>query len=274
MKAILSTTYDDQYLFYIPITTWLWNKLGVDVICFFPSIDRCHLLEWHEKNGKKTTLISGVLHSLESGWHFEYFSAPKHKESTYAQCSRIYAACLDLPEDEILITSDIDMGLFKLPTYIQAITIFGADLVPVGQYPMCYASGTAKDWRIEMNIGGKTYQEGLDELLGGVEADHFRGNYWAKDQETLFNKLGDRAILVDRARPGTQFASNRIDRDDAYFMERLSPDIIDYHFHRPGYTGENFQKILSVIKYFYPYEDFQWMMEYQQQYLSLINKSK
>lgn len=34
MKAIISTTYSDQYLWYLPLTVWAWNKLGVDVVCF------------------------------------------------------------------------------------------------------------------------------------------------------------------------------------------------------------------------------------------------
>ena len=37
MKTIISTTYNDNYLFFLPITIWSWNKLGVDVICFMPK---------------------------------------------------------------------------------------------------------------------------------------------------------------------------------------------------------------------------------------------
>ena len=37
MKAILSSTYDDKYLWNLPLVTWCWNKLGIDVICFLPE---------------------------------------------------------------------------------------------------------------------------------------------------------------------------------------------------------------------------------------------
>jgi hypothetical protein len=265
MKAIISSTFDDQYLFYLPITAWCWNKLGVDVICFIPI----HSLPID--NGRKVNLIQ----EMPSEFKFELFKSLKHKEATYAQCSRLYASSLNLPEDEVLITSDIDMLVFNLPISHRVgdkVSVLGYDLVPEGQLPMCYASGTAKGWRGAMKVNGRSAQECLDDLLGGVEAEHFRGNYWSKDQETLYNNLSETKFwdLIPRAKPGTQFATKRIDRDDAYFLDRLSPDIIDYHCHRPGYTDDNFQKILSVISYFYPNEDLTWMKEYRQQYLKLI----
>lgn len=263
MKAIISSTYDDNYLFSLPITTWCWNKLGVDVICFMP--DRLNLPYLKYKL---------VIETVEKLKFKKYkFDCPSYKEATYAQCSRLYAAALDLPEDEILIISDVDMGLFKLPPIDANLTIFGRDLVPFNQYPMCYASGAVKVWRklfkIELNI--KTYQQCLDELLGDIEADHFRGNYWGKDQETLYKQTVGEAVCIDRARPGTQFASNRYDRDDAYLLERLSPDAIDFHMPRPGYEENNFDIILKVLKYHYPNENFQWLIEYQKQYLKLVN---
>ena len=128
MKAIISSTYDDQYLFYLPITIWLCNKLGVDVICFMP---------YKDISGKKFMLVSDILTKMpnNSGNNWIYsFDCPEHKEATYAQCSRLYASCLNLPEDEILITSDIEMAIFTLFEYNTEcntkFSIFGADLVP------------------------------------------------------------------------------------------------------------------------------------------------
>lgn len=267
MKAVISSTFDNQYLFFVPITTWLWNKLGVEVICFLPNYD---FMNPDEK-------VSKVLNNLK--WlgglnRFELFSSPEHKQATYAQCSRLYGACLDLPEDEVLITSDVDMGLFSLPEQLrhpELITIFGFDLVPDKQYPMCYASGSVKQWREVMGINDNSYQEKLDSLLGGIEADHFRGNYWGKDQETLYNSLQrHNHIKIPRARPGTQFASNRYDRDDAYLLERLNPDTIDFHMPRPGYEDANFDIILKVLQYHYHYENFNWLIWYKEQYKQLL----
>lgn len=268
MKAVISSTWDDLYLFYLPITTWCWNKLGVDVICFLPRTTG--------DLPQQMILIAATQSKVGLRQKHCFFDAPEHKKATYAQCSRLYGAATGLSnDDEILITSDIDMAVFKLPPYNHdpnyPIQIFGTDLVPDGQFPMCYATAQARDWKSVMKIGDKSYQQCLDELLGHIEADHFRGNYWGKDQETLWQNACDVSMNIPRARPGTQFASCRIDRDDAYFMERLSPDIVDYHLHRPGYTQDNFDKILSVLKYFYPNDDLGWMISYHAEYLKILH---
>jgi len=276
VKAVISTTYDDKYLFFLPITTWLWNKLGVDVICFIPFGGRDN----DNGGGKRVLYLTNKMSFVRNTLYRESlicsihtFNAPEHKEATYAQCARLYAASLDLPGNEKLIVSDIDMLFFNKEllegTTDYFIYVIGNDLVPNGQYPMCYLIGTAGIWREA--IGKGTYQEHLDNLLGNIEDQHMRGNYWGKDQETSF-ELVNKVPHVFRPRTNGQnpFAQNRIDRDDAYFLERLSPDTIDYHMHRPGYEDDNFQKIIQVISYFYPNEDLTWMIEYQQIYKSLM----
>jgi len=277
MKAVISSTYDDKYLYFLPIVTWCWNKLGVDVICFLPTPE--------VKDMGKLLLISNTM--AENGMKFQghYFSSPEDKKATYSQCSRLYGACLNYLEDEILITGDVDMAMFQIPPYIDKITIFGSDLVPDGQFPMCYASGTVKEWRAAMKLRYdttppnvpdgmvlhvKSYQQCLDELLGGIECDHFRGNYWGKDQQTLWENTKDNVTLIPRARPNTQFASHRIDRDDSFYKDRLDKDIIDAHLWRPGYTEENFPKILELLQYFYPEDDFNWLKKYTEEYVKLL----
>ena len=262
MKSVISTTFDDTYLFYLPITTWCWNKLGVDVICFMPKI----------KRGVDSIKIALILDNI-SNIQIERFDCHENKEPTYAQCARIYAAALDLPEDEIMITSDIDMLVFRQPEYKkEQFFVYGHDLTPEGQYPICYLAATVKSWRSAFDIKNKTPQQCLDVLLGNIECDNMRGNYWCKDQEEVYKNITGNVMinLIARARPGTQFASNRIDRDDAFWEDRLSPDIVDYHMHRPGYTEENFKKILTVIQYFYPNENLDWMKQYRNKYVKLI----
>lgn len=267
MRAVISSTFDSKYLFFLPITTFLWNKLGVDVICFLPAMK-------FKGEQDKIYLINHAIMSHCSGLNMQYtFVCPEHKEATYAQCSRLYGACLDLPEDEILCVSDVDMVLFQVPPYVGGFTVFGSDLVPEKQYPMCYISASVKDWRSAFELNGKMYQHALDELLGHIEAEHFRGNYWGKDQEEAFNKISTSGIdvnLVPRARPQTQWATKRYDRDDAYILDRLSLDTIDYHLNRPGYEQNNFNIIMTVLKYHYPNEDFSWLEEYRRKYMELL----
>jgi hypothetical protein len=277
-KAIISSTYDNRYLYFLPIVTWCWNKLGVDVVCFMPySRD--------PMNCPNGDLVLKTIHDNNLKCDFKWFWSKEYKEATYAQCARLYAACLDLPEDEILIISDCDMGNFKIPPYENGITIFGSDLVPEGQFPMCYASGTIKQWRSAFNLNMgynsavvnndfsimvKPYQQCLDELLGNIECDNMRGNYWGKDQQTLWENTKDIATLIPRARPGTQFADNRVDRDDINWRAYVNEDLIDAHLWRPGYTDENFANIMELLTMKYPNDDFTWLVEYNSEYKKLL----
>lgn len=268
MKAVISTTYDDKYLWYLPLTTWVWNKLGVDVVCFMPYLNTT------EEN-KKIDTINHTFRKIGIKPRYAGFAAYKHKEATYAQCSRLYGACLDLPEDEVLISSDIDMLVFS-DVVCQAngdkITSYGFDLTPEEQLPMCYATAKVSTWRRVMEIDGRSYQQCLDDLLGHIECEGFRGNYWAKDQNELASKVFATKdwFLVPRAKPGTQFADRRYDRDDAYILDRLSHDTIDYHMNRPGYEERNFDIIMQVLKYHFPDEDFGWLAEYNEAYKKLL----
>jgi len=282
MKAVISTTFDDKYFHFLPLTTWAWNKLGVDVICFMPKLTADY------GDNKKFDLLMKT--KRDNGLNFccYEFDAPKHKEATYAQCSRLYGACLDLPEDEILISGDVDMLMLKLPPFTEGLfSVVGADLVPDKQVPICYLIASVKQWRSTFDlqyaaaselpneiitIKTKTYQNALDELLGDIECESFRGNYWGKDQEEAYNKISKRFAYtnVSRAKEGTQFASNRYDRDDAFILDRLNLDTIDYHMNRPGYEPQNFEIILKVLQYHYPQESFDWLIQYTEQYKALL----
>ncbi len=277
MKAIISTTYSDTYLYFLPITTWLWNKLNVDVICFMPEYISEDTGQQLLKAGKKLVLVEDTIiaHCSSKNNMEVRFRAPEHKEATYAQCSRLYAACLDLPEDEVLITGDVDMANFSIPPYVEGFTIFGTDLVPKGQVPMCYISAMVKDWRKVFDLNGKSYQEKIDELLGLVECEHFRGNYWGKDQETAYDKITNQTDIklwpITRSNGQNQFALNRADRTDLHYKDRLDRfNLIDAHLWRPGYSEENFPKILELMQFIYPDDNFDWLIDYTQKYRSLL----
>lgn len=266
MKAVISSTYDDQYLFFLPIVAWCWNKLGVDVICFLPE------LRGGLKNAAKLELaltsipVSKIEHHL--------FKCPKHKEATYAQCSRLYAAALDLPEYEVLITSDVDMAVFSNPMRVKSeddfFDILGQDLVPPGQLPICYIMGTKKTWN-RFFSKGRSLQNCLDDELAHEECLNFRGNFWSRDQELAFKNVGELFFSHLRARPGTQFASHRVDRDDINWRSYVNDDLLDAHLWRPGYTDENFANIMELLQMKYPQENFQWLIEYRENYLKLLN---
>lgn len=267
-KAVISTTLDDKYFYFLPIAAYCWNKIGVDVICFLPKVEN-----WRE-NEKITLAIDSIQLQWGGGVQIEFFKCHSHKEATYAQCSRLYAACFEIPEDEVLITGDIDMLVFGdyLKQKSAGFDIFGVDLTPPNQYPICYISASVKAWRDAMEINGRTHQQCLDDLLGSIEDQHMRGNYWAKDQEEAFNKISKHGSihLHNRAYPGTQFAMNRVDRDDHHWRERLNDGLVDAHLWRPGFSEENFPKILELLQFMFPSDNFTWLVEYTIKYRELL----
>lgn len=264
MRVILSTTPDDDYLFFLPIVTWCWNKIGVGVELFMPMSGM----------GEKSKLIGQYVR----GFNFENsvchpFSCHPDKEATYAQCSRLFGGSLDhIHDEEVLITSDIDMLVFKLPEYRGGFTIIGADLVSSGQYPICYILATKKQWEIAFEIKGRSYIECLDDLLGNENCLHMRGNLWARDQETAFKKISltQDINLVNRSNGQNQFATHRVDRTDAYWRDRVSSELVDAHLWRPGYEPNNLSNIMELMQMVYPYEDFKWLFDYSEQYKKLL----
>jgi len=291
MKAVISSTYDDKYLYFLPIVTFLWNKLGVDVICFMPSPFDNPVTA---KQVQKLALIVNAIKQENLSLSRREFSCPEHKEATYAQCSRLYGACLDLPEDEVLVTSDIDMAVFSGLIDVMGrinsddytknmMTVLGKDLVPEGQIPVCYTWASVKEWRKAFiyiygkgaydTEGVKTYQQYLDLLLGDIETENFRGNYWSKDQEELF-KIFRKTPHVEsnRSNGQNQFAQNRVDRTDTNWRAYVNDDLIDAHLWRDGYTEQNHANIMELMRMKFPNDDFEWLDLYRNAYIALLNK--
>jgi hypothetical protein len=260
MHAVISATEHDFYAFPLPITAYSWNRIGVKCIIFIPD-NYGPKLELAEKYCNENIFVE--------------FHAPEHKIPTYAQVSRLFGCCLDLPDDEVLITGDADLPVFGdylLQANDKQVHVFGADLVTGNQFPMCYLSATVKQWRSIMWAPfGFGYQFYLNELLGPIECEHFRANQWCFDQNLAFenfSKANFPVIRHNRANAPHQFATRRADRDG--WPNQISPDIIDAHLPRPGYTEENFAKILNLFQTVYRSEDFQWIIDYRNEYIKLI----
>jgi hypothetical protein len=271
MTAILSCTPDDLYLFNLPFAIHSWNKMGVKCMVFMPVAPSP--TQWEQ--GKQAA-VDAAIFERSTGTTIYPFEAPPDKLATYAQCIRLYAAADPVISGrEVLVTSDADMAVFNPEywykfEYNGAINIVGADLVPQGQVPMCYIAMPAAGWRDVMRIRHRYPQECVDDLLAGIEAENFRGNYWGKDQETAYHYIfasGLPIVCHNRAvGPGAQFATRRADRDGW----AVTPNIIDAHLPRPGYTPENFEKIYQLFETMYPTDDHAWMREYREEYIKFV----
>jgi hypothetical protein len=213
---------------------------------------------------------STLIHDTAKSCRFEYFKCSDHKQATYAQCSRLYGAALELDEQEILVTSDVDMLVFQYPTWDNnKFSIYGSDLVPPNQYPICYIIASVRKWREAFNINGRSLQKCLDDLVGVIECQDFRGCQWSLDQDHAFKHLQNQdKVLYKRAYPNTQFATKREDRDSWGNVNRF--DLFDAHLPRPGYTEDNFNKILSLLQEKYPNDSFEWLIKYREDYVKLL----
>lgn len=269
MRAVLSTTLDSTYLFLMPLAVWSWKRIGVDSIVFWTQVGSL--------NHNAAMRLSLAFNACNDDVLSQRIKVDSYeKEATYAQVSRLYGCLVPEPDDdEVLITTDADMAVFG--DYLikgdrDRINVYGHDLVPEGQYPMCYVAMTKKKWREIMGVKeGQRYQEVLEEKLEPLACEHMRGNYWALDQETIFEKIRHSGLPVyghSRANHPTQFATRRADRDG--WPDTISPDLVDAHLPRPGYTEANFARILDLFQTMYPQDDFAWMVEYRNEYIKLL----
>lgn len=269
MRAILSVTTDPLYSFLLPFAAWSWEKIGVKSIVLWPRVS--------DLTEQETKSMSLVFDSCSSNSIIvPIWVNDREKLATYSQVSRLYASLLEIiDEDEVLITSDCDMAVFG--NYLKQgdnnrINVFGQDLVDDSQYPMCYISMTKALWKRVMGFSEDDwFFEALANKLEPLACEHMRGNYWALDQETIFNQVKKSGLPVygySRANKPHRFATRRADRDS--WPDIASPDIIDAHLPRPGHLEENFKRIITLFEQMYPTEDFRWMRQYREEYLKLL----
>ncbi len=263
MTAILSATENDLYAFPLPIVVWSWHKIGIKSVVFCPS-------------GKKLKIELAKKYCFGKAFFYE-FNAEEKRIPTFSQVSRLFGAAINsIPDSEILVTGDSDLcvfnGVLNVISNDDSIQVVGYDLTPIDQYPMCFIKMTAKDWREVLNIN-KTYQEHISELINPIEGINIRGEQWNYDQWYIKKKLdksGKNVGLVNRSNGITQFAQNRVDRDDTNWKRYLNENLIDAHLWRLGYTDENFSNILELMTTMYPNDNFDWLVNYRQKYLELI----
>lgn len=264
MIAILSATENDLYAYPLPIVVWSWHKIGIKCIVFTP-----------ERVGNKIELAKQVCGDMAT---FYTFKCEERKEATYCQTSRLFGATVCDDENEILITGDADLAVFGNEfDYFKdgEVRVIGADLLSedMKQFPMCFIGMPVKKWKDIFCLNGDTLQSALDDTVGNLESATFRGDFWGYDQwlahETIV-RSGVNVFKNSRAKMPERFATRRYDRDDQFILERLSPDMIDFHLPRPGYEPQNFEIILKILQYHYPNDDFTWLRTYNEQYKALL----
>lgn len=279
--VILSTDEKDEYLFFLPIVSWMWNKFGWKVHC-------AYLIENDVKNEKaKFVLKKAAIYTAIT--YTKLSPIESYRNETIVQCSRLFVAS-KFKDDEYLMTSDIDMLPLKdywnygFENNLNGITVYGHDLTGFEHYPICYIAMKAKLWKrftsdrtIEVDIL-KEIKWALD--VNSNAKSEEKDKWWCVDQDIItdyLNYIRNHKVYTDESfksierglAPNSHYPLGRIDRG-CWGKSHQQVERIDAHLLRPGYTQENFDKILFLIKEIFPNENLQWIIDYREEYLIYI----
>ncbi len=254
--VVLSVNENPQYVFYIPLVVWAWNKLGWKVIIFrTDGIDRhghlayCNIRNWSE--GVSAHRLTGS----------------KYRSDTVAQISRLYAAAPYGYKDDYLMTSDIDM--LPLSDYWKFnptdISVWGHDLTDYQHMPICYIGMQRSRWAEVMGITTHRYNElierDLDSMPNASSEDGVKR--WVVDQDLITERINSVQFekkIIHRGTLPNGYPIGRVDRS-AWTLEHSQ--FIDCHMLRDIYKNpDHLALTMKLLFKIWPEEDFSWFAEY------------
>lgn len=256
----MSATENDFYAMPLPFSVYSWCKIGFLPIVFIP----------HGINPKLN------LAKQYCKAHFIEFECENNKIPTYSQVIRHFGSAVQRTWQlgyNVMITTDCDMAVFGdffASLNDGQIHVIGHDLTPEDQYPMCFCAMPVMMWSKVMNIGEKSAQDCVSELVEPIQSSNLKGDAWSFDQWYLKKQLDpykDKIIFHSRTNGENQFAKNRADRD-GWSFDPFS--IMDAHLPRPLSDQNNFQKVMDLFKIKYPEDNLSWIEEFYNEYLKLL----
>lgn len=256
--AILSCDTNPDYLFCLPIVAKSWELQGFDVLpMVIRDKDEVFPLNFFDMYlGQKLRTFSNTT--------FVGCTNPK----VYVQCARMYVT-RTRPSSQYCIIGDADMmiGSSFLHRDFDKVNVFGHDLTGFQEIPMCYVGMTAEKWH---------------EVLGACDIETDLATHtkyksevwheaWGADQQILTAKLKaygfDKINFINR---GTDFRNHNLPmgRWDRYGgFKRPTGQVHDVHLPRKPYEIVNTSMIGAVCDDLYPHVDWNWMMDYRNQFL-------
>jgi hypothetical protein len=253
---ILSVNDNPDYLFHVPLVCWAWIKIGWEPIVFF--------------YGNRDTV------PVKTEFPFEYYIAeidpmPEYKSETITQVSRLYGACV---ADGYLMTGDIDM--LPLSDYWKPdsdkLTVWGRDLTDY-HYPICYIGAPSAIWKDIMGLVDEDYNSmikyDLDRLPQASSSDKVKR--WVSDQDLITERINNSSYVPHRVDRGTDkrtgYPIGRIDRSHWTLDHR---QYIDAHlFHGIQRDEDKFKKVLEMLHFNWPLEDWKWFINYYKEFKKL-----
>lgn len=268
-KVILSSNDHDKYFFFAPIAVWMWKKFGFDTLLFMP--------EKEYNNNKLNFVIKSCQPHVDTT---VFFSTQGKDEGVSTKAIRLYASAFGLHPEDYIITSDINLiplcDLFyrDFLSTPDKINLYGHDLTGYKKYPVSYVGAKVKNWRALMGITEGDFNQfmhrDLDKHLNG----DMREEHWGVDQDILTSKILTYGVAncnhISRGRDATTSAPlGRVEYSD-WSKTIQSPIKIDGKLPSPGYSDENFERIVKLIAEVLPNENLMWLVEYRNKYLELL----
>jgi hypothetical protein len=289
-QVITSTDLNKDYSFFIPIIYFAWKNLGYDLNLFI----NCSVSNLMAKNNEILFKVLNELKIKSIFLHNKDYNIPQEYSWSLSPFSRLFGCYFDLPDNDYLLTTDIDMIPLDSKWFNSIdenkINIYGEDGSTGGyghsRYPICYIGMTVGKWK---NLIGydvkKTLNETINYKLSNIPKTLTEGQ-WRSLDETYFHYLF-RDLASDEMRKSAIFyfrymipnpafkghdnktpfilPAGRIDRSN--WDLSMLPTAIDAHCPRPGYNDENWSKILPILEKCLTDDQLKYTKNYREEFI-------
>jgi len=279
-KVVLSCNFNLDYLFYLPIVTLLWQKYtGFQPIVYLVG----SLKRWLTPSLELFVIKESRKLGAEI-YFLPYIS--EYKDSTIAQLSRLYAACNVMYPNSYFLLSDIDMlplsrDWFNTHVEGKTMDIKYPTCCGPGNYPICYVGATSIIWREMMGLQLDTEIPIEKQIEKQLQVDIAAGGdsfiEWCYDEQLLSKNIKAWTGHPDKCNINTRDGCPPHDRIDRSNWPTTIEDIskfVDCHSLRPGYTAENWPKILKLLTLKLTPSDLILIKQYQSNFIDQLNKKE
>ena len=242
----VSSDSSQSYDFLVPIAGLVWRKVtGYEPLPILAGPD------WGAKPGQ---VIIDQLYRFGMGHHFVGKISEHYRTGVHAKMSRQHICCIDLPEDDLVMTADADMmpidgAWFNQWDDSKLIRLHFANSYSYRFHTTGYWTMKVKTWREVMRLDtsktvGEHLQERLDRYIGR-DRDTFQEWYADEHVASVYLKswsgYPDQCFMVHRegAPP-----SDRLDRENWHGkLDRM----VDAHVLRPAQTEANWPRMREFL---------------------------
>lgn len=249
---VVSTNSHPDYIYYLPIVTQAWNKLGYETICLILN-DNKELTEF---------ILKDI--NLELNKIVELNPIKGIPNSSLVQVSRLFTSCLDNVEpNDLIITSDIDMIPLSNEYFDEIKSNYVFNILDAGEvnytrHKICYIAARKKHWVELFDIKTNDINLELNNFFKekiNLDQDY----YWNIDELHLFEKISNSKYypfsnFIDRGNNILNLRNYRLDRANIPHTINMYPDkAYDCHSIRNPYN--NFSILKNILKYLFSEND-------------------